>query len=183
MSKLVAIACIFIVLPLGLISLVIAAWYVVARDPQDRSRAIQQVFRFYLFGFLAFVGLVISLGIYGKITSPMNVDRDHVIGIYRVDRDMFPGPNADWQHDHFILEIADPGMVILRSKDVNGNWHQYSRPFTPVYYTNYRWRFLTEGDSTEHHILANTPTLYREPWNFYYVFRSPRFGNMFFRKE
>jgi hypothetical protein len=176
-------AFIFVVLPLGIISLAIAAWYVVAQDPEDRARAIQHVIRFYLFGFLALVGLIIFSGIYGKIASPMNVDRDDVIGTYRVDRTMFPGPQANWQHDHFILEIEETGTVSLMSKDINGNWHTYRRPFMPVYQANYRWRFPTEGDNTAHHVLANTPTLYREWWRFYYVFNSPRFGNMFFRKE
>jgi hypothetical protein len=178
-------AFIFVVLPLGLISLAIAAWYVVARDPENRSLAIQHVFRFYLFGFLAFVGLVIILGIYGKITSPMNVDRDDVTGTYRVDRDMFAGKEADWQYEHFILTIEERDTLVLRSKDLNGNWHTFKRPIVPVLdgAYSYLWRFPTERDSTVHHILTNTPTLHRQQWSFYYSFHSPRFGNVFFRKE
>lgn len=178
-------AFIFIVLPLGLISLAIAAWYVVAHDPHDRSLAIQHVLRFYRFGFLAFLGLVISLGIYGKITSPMNVDRNEVIGTYHVDRDMFAGEEADWQYEHFTLTIGEHDTVILRSKDMHGTWHTFKRPLIPVVdgAYSYLWRFPTEGDSTVHHILSNTPTLHRQQWGFYYSFRSPRFGNVFFRKE
>lgn len=176
---------IFIVLPLGLLSLAIAAWYVVAQDPQNRPRAKKHVFRFYMFGFLAFVGLVVSLGIYGKITSPMNVDRDDVIGTYRVDREMFAGEQADWQYEHFILTIEDHDTVVLHSKDLHGTWHTFKRPVVPVLdgVYSYLWRFPTEGDSTVHHILSNTPTLHRQQWSFYYSFRSPRFGNVFFRKE
>jgi len=32
------------------------------------------------------------------------------------------------------------------------------------------------------HILASNPTTYRNAWNFYLVFNSPKFGNMFFKK-
>ncbi|POR20843.1 hypothetical protein BWK58_13375, partial [Flavobacterium columnare] len=33
------------------------------------------------------------------------------------------------------------------------------------------------------HIIQNNPTLYREVWSFYYVFKSKKIGNMFFTKK
>jgi len=33
-----------------------------------------------------------------------------------------------------------------------------------------------------HHIIEEEPTLYRNVWSFYYVFKSQKFGNVFFKK-
>ncbi|WP_188599604.1 hypothetical protein [Polaribacter pacificus] len=38
-------------------------------------------------------------------------------------------------------------------------------------------------DKPNHHITETNPTTYREPWwNFYLVFKSKKFNNMYFRK-
>ncbi len=33
-----------------------------------------------------------------------------------------------------------------------------------------------------HQILASSPTIYRDSWDFYMVFKSKKYYNMFFRK-
>jgi len=43
-------------------------------------------------------------------------------------------------------------------------------------------RIVITMNRTPHHILKETPTLYRKVWSFYYVFESEKFGNMFFKK-
>ncbi len=35
---------------------------------------------------------------------------------------------------------------------------------------------------TPHHVVDPHPVLYRERFSYYYVFRTQKFGNMFFRK-
>jgi hypothetical protein len=172
----------FVLFPLFVLSVAISVIVVIFSQPEKRYHRAKRLLLFYAFVVTGFFALTMALVALSEILAPMKVEREDVIGTYRVDRKMFPGPNADWQHEHFTLEINEEGTVSLRSKDINGIWHTSTRPFTPVYYVNYRWRFPTEGDSTAHHVLANTPALYRERWGFYYVFRSPRFGNMFFRK-
>lgn len=173
---------VFVLVPLFLLSLLVSGIVILISGKDRRRAAARTILLMYVVGFGLFILAIISLAVVNQILSPMKVDRDDVIGTYRVDREMFAGPNADWQHEHFILEITEEDSVILRSQDINGVWHTYGRPIIPQHYTNYRWRFHTEGDSTAHHILANTPTLHRQQWSFYYSFRSPRFGNVFFRK-
>lgn len=173
----------FVLFLLFVLSVAISVVVVIFSRQEKRYHRAKRLFLFHAVAVLGFFIITLTLVALSEALAPMKVEREDIIGTYRVDRTMYPGPNADWQHEHFILEIRDSGSVVLRSKDVKGHWHEYSRPFTPLYYANYRWRFPTERDSTAHHVLANTPTLFREPWGFYYVFHSPRFGNMFFRKD
>ena len=43
-------------------------------------------------------------------------------------------------------------------------------------------RIVLSVDTPRHHIIEDVPTLYRSIWSFYYVFPSPKFGNVFFTK-
>ncbi len=175
---------IFVLVPLFLLSLLVSAIVILASGKGKRRAASRTILLMYAVGFGLLVLAVIALSIVNTIYSPMGVDRDDVIGTYRVDREMFSGRQADWQHEHFRLTITEDDTVVLESLDSNGSWHVFKREITPVQGVNsYLWRFPNEGDSTVHHILAHTPTLHRQQWGFYYSFRSPRFGNVFFRKE
>ena len=37
-------------------------------------------------------------------------------------------------------------------------------------------------EEPNHHILIENPTTYRQVWNFYLVFNSKKFNNVFFKK-
>ena len=43
-------------------------------------------------------------------------------------------------------------------------------------------RLVINMDQPTHHILNSNPTIYRSTWDFYLVFNSGKFGNMYFRK-
>ena len=175
---------VFVLFPLFILSLIVPGIVILVSGKGKRWAATRTVLLLYAVGFgLLFLAIVVLVTI-GQILDPMQVDRDDVIGTYRVDRTMFSGPQADWQREHFILTISETDTVILRSLDSNGRWNEYRRPIEPMHgIQSYLWRFPSEGDSTVHHILSNTPTLHRQRWSFYYSFRSPRFGTVFFRKE
>ncbi len=175
---------VILLLPLLLLSLCISALVILFAGKQKRAAVTRFIALSYAVG-AGFMALVVVAGwIHYLITSPMSVERQDVIGTYHIDRDMFAGPAAEWQHDHFTLEITASDSVVLRSQDLHGHWHSFARSITPVQGVySYLWKFPVEGDSTAHHILANTPTLHRQQWSFYYAFRSPRFGNVFFRKD
>jgi len=174
---------VFVLFPLFLLSLVVSGIVILISGKGKRLAAARTILLLYAVGFGLGILSVIVLVLINQVLGPMKVSRGDVIGTYRVDRQQYPGPQAEWQYEHFVLEITENDSVVLRSKDINGDWHRFSRPIIPQQYTNYRWRFPSEAVSTAHHILANTPAMYRQRWSFYYVFRSPRFGNMFFRKE
>ncbi|HEX2616684.1 MAG TPA: hypothetical protein VHL57_04025 [Flavobacteriales bacterium] len=158
-------------------------WLLLSRR-EKRAQVLKSIVLLYAIGFVGLIGLFVLLGLFQVWAAPTTVERDDVIGTYRVDKTMFAGEEANWQHDHFRLTITESDTVILESMDLNGQWHTFTRRIRPVLgHRSYLWRFPTEGDDCVHHVLANTPTLHREQFGFYYTFRSPRFGNMFFRKE
>lgn len=175
---------VFILAPLFLFSLLVSVIVIIVAGKEKRVAASKAILLIYAIGFVSLVLGIAALVVLSTILSPMDVERDDVIGTYRVDPLMFAGPQADWQHDHFRLTITEEDTLILESKDDRGRWNVFKRPIVQVEGANsYLWKFPTEGDSTVHHILVNTPTLHRQQWDFYYAFRSPRFGNVFFRKE
>ncbi len=175
---------IFVLVPLFLLSLLISGIVILASGKAKRAAATRTILLMYSVGFGLLVVGVMALSALHTIFSPMSVERDDVIGTYSVDRRMFAGPQADWQHEHFRLTITEEDTLILESKDDLDRWHVFKRQLVPMQGVHsYLWRFPTEGDSTMHHVLENTPTLHRQQWGFYYSFRSPRFGNMFFRKD
>ena len=44
-------------------------------------------------------------------------------------------------------------------------------------------RIRIKMEKPNHHILKTNPTIYRKSWNFFLVFKSPKFNNMYFRKN
>ena len=44
-------------------------------------------------------------------------------------------------------------------------------------------RLVIEMENPNHHILTTNPTIYRDAWDFFMVFKSPKFNNMYFRKN
>lgn len=43
-------------------------------------------------------------------------------------------------------------------------------------------RMIIQMEEPSYHIIEAKPTLYRNVWSFYYVFKSPEFGNVFSTK-
>ncbi len=43
-------------------------------------------------------------------------------------------------------------------------------------------RLVIEMQKPTHHILTTNATIYRQVWDFFMVFNSPKFHNMYFRK-
>ena len=44
-------------------------------------------------------------------------------------------------------------------------------------------RLIIEMEQPTHHIMTSNPTTYRSAWDFYLVFKSPKFYNVFFEKR
>lgn len=117
-------------------------------------------------------------------TDPMDVDKEDIYGTYVIDRDYFPGKNADWQYNHYRFEITKSDSIKFTVIDGNNITDTYvskieftsdNRPHIRIV-NDYRLEKET------HPILRENPTLYRKPFSFYYVFNSPVYGNMFFTK-
>lgn len=127
--------------------------------------------------------LLLALSIVLQIfTTKKKVTRNKIYGNYVVDRSKFPGEQANWQYDNFKFKITDDNVLHFSYKTSNEEYKTelVKVKFLEQYYSD---RLELGKDSTRHHIIVDNPTLYREVWNFYYVFKSDKFGNVFFKKK
>lgn len=136
----------------------------------------------------AILGLYLSGGLFLSYLifiswwrSPKELRQSDIYGEYIIDREIYPGHQADWQYDHFRFEILPNDSIHFYETDGERiiKSHNGMVSFLPNYI---RPRLGIEIDTPRHHIIEDRPTLYRKPHSFYYVFHSPKFGNVFFRK-
>jgi len=125
--------------------------------------------------------LILTLVIYSWLTGKKELDRSDVYGDYVIDRGKFSGPQADWQYEHFRFTILPNDSIYFYETDGEKiiKTHKGTVKFLSTYKSP---RLVVQIETPRHHIIENYPTLYREPWSFYYVFNSGKFGNVFFTK-
>jgi hypothetical protein len=111
------------------------------------------------------------------LTAPVRPSRDEITGMYEIDRKFYPGPQADWQHDTYSLEIL-PDQVILRDRRTPTVWRYEIDWFTSP---EYRWKFSDPGP--RHHLVSEGPAIIRDWSGYFYVFESPLYGEVVFRKR
>lgn len=114
---------------------------------------------------------------YGRVTF----SKEHIIGSYEIDNSFYPGVNADWQKSIYRFDITTDDKLVFYEKLKDNS--------EKVYINDIRWNFgppyhWSLNVVNEHHVIDPRPTLFRSSNNrkFYYVFKSKKFGNMFFRK-
>ena len=136
-----------------------------------------------------FIGLTGLLFIIEPYLRPAILTNEDLYGTYVIDRDKFPGKQAEWQYENFRLRITN-NNIIFESRIYNNKWKSekvdvsYSSGYYDLNKDEYCNRKIRiHSDTTNHHIIGDNPTLYREKFNnFYYVFKSEKFGNVFFKK-
>ncbi len=110
---------------------------------------------------------------------PMPLTEVDVIGRYCVDPSIYPGAQADWQRQHFWFDVGAGGKFILHEVLDDGSRRQIQGQLTWHRGPPDLW---TVAPAEPHHVLAQAPLLFRSDKRFFYVMRSPQFGNMFFRR-
>ncbi|WGQ07656.1 hypothetical protein QG516_13875 [Pedobacter gandavensis] len=133
------------------------------------------------FIWLGMVGLIIVSVTIKAFVSKKTLKKHDFYGQYIVDRNYFRGTQADWQYDNFRFEIQENDSVYLYV--TNGD--RMMKTFIGTITTSKQYgseRLVVNMKQPGHHIFQSNPTIYRNPWSFYMVFNSPRFGNMFFKK-
>lgn len=124
---------------------------------------------------------IILANITGRWPVLRKLSPKDIYGVYRIDRGFYPGPNADWQYEHYQFEIK-VNTLTLTEIDDDGARHQY--PWELVWSdVNTRRALWSAKKAKKHHLHFESPQLFRSYGSFYYVIRSDKFGNMFFRKE
>lgn len=130
-------------------------------------------------------GLIIILVIVVSITRPIfekkKLKKKDYYGEYIIDRNYFKGKQADWQYDHFRFEITKDDSIFFYVTEKEKIIKTYKGTITTVKpYSSER--LVIKMEQPTHQILTTNPTIYRETWDFFMVFNSPKFYNMFFRK-
>lgn len=131
--------------------------------------------RFWLGLVFAPVIICFFLSLLAGLEGPVRLSPEKVTGLYEIDRGMFPGPQADWQHATYSLEISEEFLTV-RDARTTTSW-----TYPIAMFSTGRWGF--GSPEPRHHLIANGPTLYRGSFSHYYVFKSPLYGNVFFRKK
>lgn len=125
---------------------------------------------FLFFGSLFFVSWYLS---------PVQISKGSIVGCYEVDDRFYSGPNAQWQKKHFRFEVTSKNTFVLYERLAD----QTDKPFVgQVNWANQRPERWSVTMKTPHHVVDRHPTLYRQQSGFYYVFRTKKFGNMFFKR-
>ncbi|WDF46851.1 hypothetical protein PQ459_18390 [Chryseobacterium sp. KACC 21268] len=128
-----------------------------------------------LIGFFFVSGIIFNF-----LNSKTTVNKEDFYGTYIVDRKFFKGKNADWQYNHYRFEITKDDELNLYVTNESKVLKIYKRKIEFI-----------EGGASPHlkiinenpnFILGAEPTLYRNSWDFYLVFKTKPYSNMFFKK-
>ena len=131
---------------------------------------------------LGIIGHVVASGIIQKLNAKILLKKKNFYGHYIIDRDFFSGKEAEWQYTHFRFDIKNNDSIYFYATDNKDILTTYKGSITTI--TPYSSeRLIIKMDQSTHHILATNPTIYRNTRSFYLVFNSPKFGNVFFKKE
>ncbi|UZR99392.1 hypothetical protein [Chondrinema litorale] len=115
------------------------------------------------------------------LTSDIELEKDDYYGEYVIKRDHFRGKQADWIYNHFRFEITNKDSIYFYETDNERILKTYRGTIkTTTPYNSAR--LIIEMEQPTHHILTSNPTTYRSTWDFYLVFNSPEFHNVFFEK-
>jgi hypothetical protein len=115
------------------------------------------------------------------LTMKKNLHQEDIYGDYVIDKTKFAGPEANWQYDHFRFSITTKNKFVfyITNKDKIVCTYTGDVSISDVYTQP---RITIAIPEPGYHLIDSTPTLYRTHTSFYYVFKSPKFGNVFFTK-
>lgn len=130
---------------------------------------------------IGIMSLIIVSSVLRMIFSTKELDKEDYYGNYVVDRSYFRGKQADWQYEHYWFEIKENDSIYFYCIDNYDVRKTYKGHISTVKPSNSE-RLVLSMNEPSHHIVKENPTTYRSTWDFYLVFHSEKFGNMFFKK-
>jgi hypothetical protein len=130
---------------------------------------------------LSIFGLALFSYIIQTLTAKKELKKKDYYGQYIVDRDFFPGKQANWQYNNFRFEIKDNDSIYFYVTENAKVLKVYGGTITTTQPYNSE-RLIINMMQPTHHVMSSDPTTYRSAWSFYLVFQSPKFNNMYFKK-
>ncbi|WP_333600611.1 hypothetical protein [Flavobacterium sp.] len=154
-----------------LTAILLLLWFI------TKKKIFGKIAGWYWIGFLLFVVFLCILDVF---TSKKKIEKEDIYGDYIIDREKFPGKQADWQYNHYRYSITKDNKMYFYItnkekivKTIKGTikLNNYANPRIELFF-----------EDPKFHIIEEDPTLYREIWSFYYVFYSNKYQNVFFKK-
>ena len=128
-------------------------------------------------------GLMLLLLMVQWLTAKTQLTKNDYYGEYIIDREYFSGKQADWQYESYRFEIKDNDSIIFyvtnKEKILKTYRGTISTPNPNLYRSQ---RLIINMEQPTFHIVISNPTTYRSAWNFYLVFYSLEFNNVYFKK-
>jgi hypothetical protein len=145
---------------------------------QTKNKVFGKIVTFFWLGFF---GIFVFLICIRFLTDKKELDKEDYYGEYIINRDYFPGKQADWQYNNFRFEITENDSIYFHVTDKEKILKTYQGTITSTkqYISE---RLIINMEQPTNHIMKNNPTTYRSAWNFYLVFYSPKFNNVYFKK-
>ena len=113
--------------------------------------------------------------------ATIELEKEDYYGSYVIDRNQFSGRQADWQYNTFRFDITRDDKIIFYVTNKDDVLKTYTGEMSTIKpYSSHRPIFWMQQPT--HHIVLSNPTVCRQGRQFYLVFDSPRFGNVFFKK-
>ncbi|HAS47606.1 MAG TPA: hypothetical protein DCS93_44425 [Microscillaceae bacterium] len=130
---------------------------------------------------ISVLGLIALSYIARYLFTKKGITKRSIYGEYIIDRTKFPGKQADWQYQSFRFKItADHQFIFYYTEGAKVIKSDTAQVVFLEKYFNHR--MIIKRNAKMHHIVEPAPALYSKGQPFYYVFRSPKFGNVFFKK-
>ena len=126
----------------------------------------KMIISIYAFG----AGFIILMAINAVLSRKKVLERSDFYGEYTIDRNFFSGKQADWQYNNFRFEIKENDSIYFYATDRETINQLYKGKISTLTRTKSA-RLLIEMEKPTHHVLTSNPTIYREPWDFYMVFK------------
>ncbi len=132
---------------------------------------------------IGLIGLILIGIIIRVLTDKKELTKKHYYGKCIINRNYFKGKQSDWQYNHFRFEIKENDSIYFYVTEKESIVRTYRGSITTTGAAQYpSERLIINMEKPTHHILTSNPTTYRSVWNFYLVFNSPKFNNVYFRK-
>ena len=131
---------------------------------------------------ISIIVLLIVSNLTQRLTAKVLLKKQDFYGEYIIDKSFYPGLQTDWQYKHFKFVIKENDSLYFNTLDNNKIILTYHGKISTVKPYNSE-RLIIKMNQPTHHILTSNPTIYRNTRSFYLVFNSPKFGNVFFKKD
>lgn len=161
---------VFVFLPL--LVLLIVTWVVI------RKKRFGKELGYLLLGLIGLLALVYLIS---TLAADKVLQKGDYYGEYIIDRKYFKGKQADWQYNNFRFKIEKDNNIYFYITDKEKILKTYKGKISTL--KSYRSeRLVIDMEQPTFHLLQSNPTVYRSAWNFYLVFYSNKFNNMYFKK-